>query len=168
MFIGHLPAGYLLTRKLERVLCVTGWLWLGLLASVLPDFDLLWFYLVDHRRTLHHHYWIHRPFYWLIISSIWFSLSAARRSPRLRIAGFIVLPNILLHLLLDTIVGKIDWLFPWSGRGYSLFEVKATHHDWYITNYLVHWTFCFEVFVVVWAAVVLAQRWRVRANSSYR
>ena len=55
MFVAHIPAGYLLTRYLSRghadrkALILT-----GLVASVLPDTDLLWFYLVDNRQTAHH------------------------------------------------------------------------------------------------------------------
>lgn len=166
MFIGHLPSGYLLTRSLGRALRVSGWMWLGLLASVFPDIDLAWFYLVDHRRAMHHHYWIHRPFDWLLIGAAWIGLGAALRLPRLRTAAYIVLPNIFLHLLLDSIVGKIDWLYPWRGRGYSLFEVKPAHHEWYVANYLFHWTFCFEIFVLVWAGAALWRDWMISKRAA--
>jgi inner membrane protein len=70
MFIAHLPAGYVLTRRLidrapagdalsRRLLA------LGLWASVLPNLDLLYFYLIDNRQTLHHLYWPHVPVSWL-------------------------------------------------------------------------------------------------------
>jgi inner membrane protein len=165
MLIGHLPAGYLLTRRIERALHVRGWLWLGLVASVFPDVDLFWFYLVDHRRAQHHHYWIHRPFVWALIALGWFAVAAAARAPRLRIAGWIVLPNIFLHLLLDTIVGRIDWLYPWKGRGYSLFDVPATYKQWYFTNYFLHWTFVFEVIIVAWALAVLVRARAARGST---
>ena len=58
MLIGHIPAGYLATsavlrrrqlgRDVRRRLML-----LGLAASVAPDVDLLWFFLVDHRRHDH-------------------------------------------------------------------------------------------------------------------
>jgi len=66
MFIGHLPAGYLATMLLlhradapaaarRRLLTV------GLIASVLPDLDLLWFFTVGQRRQVHHAYLPHLP-----------------------------------------------------------------------------------------------------------
>ncbi len=174
MLIGHIPAGYLLTRRIERTLGLYGWMWLGLAASVFPDVDLLWFYLVDHRRAMHHHYWTHRPFDWLLIALAWLGAAALFRLPRLRLAGLVVLPNVFLHMVLDSIVGKIDWLYPVKGRGYSLFAVPATHKGWYMANYFLHWTFAFEVIVVAWAIAALARDRRAQrfataaASSSYR
>jgi len=58
MFIAHLPAGYLgglaLARRAgaqlrRRVILAF------MLGSVLPDIDMLYFYLLDDGRTLHHH-----------------------------------------------------------------------------------------------------------------
>tara|TARA_R110000868_G_scaffold10226_12_gene50135 strand:+ start:655 stop:852 length:198 start_codon:yes stop_codon:yes gene_type:complete len=63
MFIAHLPAGYLLTSAIQTrarnqslSLLAT-----GLVASVLPDADLLWFYLFDNRQHVHHAYITHTP-----------------------------------------------------------------------------------------------------------
>ena len=56
MLIAHLPAGYLLTTAMQararvwsRSVMAT-----GLVAGVLPDVDLLWFYLVGDRQVVHH------------------------------------------------------------------------------------------------------------------
>ena len=54
MFIGHLPAGYLLGRALRRRLGLSAWFGWELVGSVFPDIDLLWFYTLGHHKTLHH------------------------------------------------------------------------------------------------------------------
>ena len=63
MFIAHLPAGYLLA-KVGRT---KGLLFIGILiGSWLPDLDMLWFYFVDERQNVHHHYITHRPLVWVL------------------------------------------------------------------------------------------------------
>jgi len=65
MFIAHLPAGYLLSRSLlaclpleQRVpLARRKLLAAGLIGSVLPDIDLIYFYLLADRLVGHHVYW---------------------------------------------------------------------------------------------------------------
>ena len=67
MFIGHLPAGYVLTKTIQNRFHTQRFLWAGLVASVLPDIDIFYFYFVDNKQSLHHAYWIHIPLYWLLI-----------------------------------------------------------------------------------------------------
>ena len=61
MFIVHLPAGYLTTKVLlshtklplshrRTVVAV------GLVGSIFPDLDLIYFYLLDNQKHLHHQY----------------------------------------------------------------------------------------------------------------
>lgn len=63
MFIGHLPAGYCLTTTLLKCFgckddsVYRRYLWIGLIASVLPDVDMIYFYWIDHRQHVHHAYW---------------------------------------------------------------------------------------------------------------
>ena len=70
LFIAHLPAGYLLSRPFTRrnpsqARAIFG---VGLLCSVLPDFDLAYFYLIDQRRTPHHDCWVYTPIVWLVLA----------------------------------------------------------------------------------------------------
>jgi inner membrane protein len=157
VFIAHVPAGYLLTRRLEARWRTSGLLPVGLAASVLPDLDLLWFDVVDHRRVLHHHYWTHVPFWWGVIAATWCVGYAGmrRRSPGVGSAVFF--GNVFLHLFLDTIVGGVAWLAPFSRHLYSLVTVPAGHR-WWIWNFVLHWTFALEVLLVVMALIALARR----------
>ena len=153
MFIAHLPAGYILTKGTQNKTKLNKFLWLGLLGSLFPDLDLFYFYLIDGRQTLHHSYWIHIPFYWLIIGlgiTLIFTLLKKRNYT---IASVIFFSNIMLHLVLDTIVGKIEWLFPFTNKAYYLFKVPAVY-DFWVYNFIFHWTFLFELGLIIWAIYV--------------
>jgi hypothetical protein len=149
MFIGHLPVGYLLTRMMRAGASIPKsagrrFMSAGLICSVLPDIDLIYFYLIDHRQHLHHGYWTHLPVFWLIVLILlweWIALSGRKGLlPWLRLGA----ANILVHLLLDTIVGKIRWLHPFSGRDYFFFDVPSVY-DWFVLNFVLHWSFLLEV-----------------------
>lgn len=168
MFIGHLPAGYLcsqfllkkfqgLSRRDYRILLAT-----GLVASVFPDFDLLYFYFIDGRQNLHHSYWIHIPFYWVIITGIWAFAALLWKNQIFRLSSLVWGANILVHLILDTIVGKIHWLFPFSKVDVVFFDVTA-RYDWWVWNFVLHWTFLFEIGLVLGAIYLLYQKSKSRA-----
>jgi inner membrane protein len=158
MFIGHLPAGYLLTRSLYaetsgRKSARKIWMTTGLLCSVLPDVDLIYFYLIDNRQHLHHGYWTHLPIFWLIIIFLmWTGIAISGKKglmPWLKLGGL----NILVHLLLDTIVGKIRWLYPLSRQDYYLFEVPSLYNH-FVLNFVLHWSFSLEIVLCAAAGYV--------------
>ncbi|MFA5185006.1 MAG: metal-dependent hydrolase [Patescibacteria group bacterium] len=156
MFIAHLPAGYLLTRALQRRLKTTKYLWLGLLASILPDFDLLYFYLIDHRQTLHHEYWIHLPLFWLTIWVAVIIVNAVVKSRKFFLVSTIFLANIFLHLMLDTFAAGILWLYPFMDTDFVMVHVPDRYPCW-IGNFFFHWSFLVEISIVLWAAIVLVR-----------
>jgi inner membrane protein len=149
MFIGHLPAGYLCTTALLRA---TGLpperqrplLWAGLASSVLPDLDMLYFYLVDRQRHLHHAYWTHLPFFWLCLIGLGALIAwwRGRGWPLL----LVVAANLMLHMLLDTLVGGVRWLSPLSDAWLTLVEVPARYQPW-VLSFILHWTFGLELLV---------------------
>lgn len=149
MFIGHLPAGYLIT-KLAKTRCGSSrqLAAAALVGSVFPDIDLLYFYLVDHARTLHHHYLTHLPAFWLCVCA----LGGWSR------AGRVFLLGVLVHLVLDTIAGGVLWLWPFSHSNVVFVDVPA-RYDWWVWNFIFHWTFLFEL--ALWLAA--AHLWRIRA-----
>ncbi|PWT74683.1 MAG: hydrolase [Proteobacteria bacterium] len=127
MLIGHLPAGYLAARYLwhrygaERGLGWNHMLGAALLGNVFPDIDWLYYYLIDHRRHYHHAYWTHLPVFWLlVVPVVVLSLRFARHSRAAVIAG-VFGAGAFLHLLLDSIAGRIWWLYPWVDEPFSLF-----------------------------------------------
>lgn len=154
MFLAHLPAGYLLTKQIQRRMHEMKYLWIGVVASVLPDIDLLYFYFIDHRQTLHHEYWTHLPIFWL---TLWVAITIGNRYFKNRIVSIVLLiffSNVFLHLILDTFVGGISWLYPWSSKSFFLVTVPAAHTFWAF-SFLTHWSFLVELAIIVWAAAVL-------------
>ena len=158
MFIGHLPAGYLLahflykTLKLENIPKRTI-LSVSLVGSVLPDFDLFYFYLIDNKQHSHHTYWSHMPMFWLVLYLISMLTSRIWKSARLLPLSTVLVFSVLLHLFLDSIVGSIYWLYPLSDITLTLVEVFPKY-NWWVLNFILHWTFALEV-VVLTLAVLL-------------
>lgn len=159
MFIAHLPASYLLT---DFLLARTGGpdvdrrplLAVGLTAGVLPDFDLLYFHLIDHRQTLHHDYLVHLPLFWAALLAPLLLAAWWRGWRRLGLLAVIVFANLQLHLLLDTVVGRIKWLWPFDDHAYYLFTVPA-RYDYWVWNFVLHWSFALELLLVGAAARLL-------------
>lgn len=154
MFIAHPAAGYLLTsfliakRKSSFNYARNKVMIAGIIASVFPDIDLVYFYIVDHQKFLHHGYWTHIPLFWFTIFCLWFLIAIALRKNNFLEIELIVSSNVMLHLLLDTIVGKIRWLSPFSHRDIFFVEVPSRYDLW-VLNFVVHWTFLLEIAIVL-------------------
>lgn len=156
MFIAHLPAGYLLARRIAPRLAAAPTdarrlMAVGLVASVFPDIDLVYFYLIDGRQTLHHDYWTHIPAFW---PAAILAAAALFRLARIDIpwrGGLAFLAGIFLHLILDTPTGGIAWGWPVTPHAFRLTEVPA-RFDWWVWSFVLHWTFLTELAIVTWAA----------------
>ena len=147
MIIGHLPAGYLAARGLSLRYGSRA-LFLGvIIGAVLPDLDMLWFFLVDQGSHHHHGYLTHRPLVWALI------LAVGALTRNLAILGLGL--GGLLHMLLDTTLGQIAWLWPLSDAAHPLIEVTATHDHW-LLSFMTHWTFLIELGLLGLALLVYA------------
>lgn len=160
MFLGHLPAGYLLSKLSVRKWQLSKYVfWGGLLGSVFPDFDLLYFYLIDGRQTLHHEYWMHLPSAWAVITLVGLVfLFVAKKKDWLPI-WLLFIVNIFVHLVLDSIAGGVLWMHPFSTRSFQMFYIPSVHGFW-VWNFVLHWTFLFEIVLIV-SAVALFVRERM-------
>jgi len=154
MMIAHLPAGYILGRATRTKGAMLGCV---LLASVLPDIDMLWFHLVDGRSVPHHHYWTHAPGFWLIVAAITLPAVAMLKRHWLPVA-MLCFGAILFHLVLDTLVGSIMWQWPFSRDFFQLATVSATHSHW-ILSFMFHWSFLIELLICA-SAIILYLRKR--------
>ena len=161
MIIGHLPAGYLYSdflfkrttwsRGASRVVFLAA----GMAGALAPDLDMLYFYFADHRRHHHHTYFSHYPSLWaalLLLSVAWHFL--AKRKSGGPAAAIVFALNGLLHMALDTVVGDIWWLAPLASKPFSFATVPALYHPWWL-NFILHWSFLFELALVAWAIVAL-------------
>lgn len=161
VFVAHLPAGYLLSRLIarDRPAQSGAILATGAICSVLPDFDLAYFYLIDGRRTPHHDYWTHTPLFWLLIAAgLALALVMSGRRNQLVLVG-VGLANVLLHLILDSVAADIRWFYPLSDLRVNLVHVPTLYTPWYL-NFVFHWTFAAELMIVLLAAIAAAIDWR--------
>ena len=153
MLIAHAPAGYILGRvaNVQRNVMLA-----VLLASVLPDFDMLWFHLVDGGAVHHHRYWTHAPGFWAMIAAVTLSFLAVRKSQRLWPAALCFIA-ILLHLVMDTFVGDIMWLWPFSTEFYHFTTVPVTHSNW-VLSFVLHWSFLVELLICAVALILFLKK----------
>ena len=177
MFIAHLPAGYLLSRGLlsrfsegrlnphqQRTL-----MFAGLIASVLPDVDWLYYYLFSHQNRAHHTYWTHVPLFWLTFGLLAYLLNRLANHPLWNRIVFFIVSNALLHLLLDTVAGKIRWLYPWSSQWFQIIAIPHSRSGG-VMNYLTQWMMLLELSITgcaFWVAIQSSPqnplRWQPRS-----
>ena len=161
MLIGHLPAGYLAsTVALDRLGFAPSvrrrLLAAGLIASVAPDLDLLYFYGVD--RSLHHHAFpTHWPITWLAVAVLGGFAAVVTGRRAWAWMGVFVGVGGLLHLVLDSIAGEVRWFAPASDWSLTLVTVPSRFDSW-ILSFVTHWTFAVEVALVVLGAAVWWRR----------
>jgi len=153
MLIAHAPAGYILGRaaKVKRNVMLA-----VLLASVLPDFDMLWFHLVDGGNVHHHRYWTHTPGFWMVIFALVLPVISVRK-PQWLWPAALCFVAILLHLLMDTFVGDIMWLWPFSTEFFHIVTVPKTHNNW-VLSFVMHWSFLVELLICAVALILFLRR----------
>ncbi|MVO16245.1 metal-dependent hydrolase [Parasedimentitalea huanghaiensis] len=154
MFIAHLPAGYLTANLLARKhKNRSSLIAVGLVCSILPDFDLLWFYLVDNRQTAHHEYFFHWPLFWCFLAFATWILSWILGQGQIRRYILVALTCLLVHMLLDSFAAEIYWLRPFSDFHLNAVEVPAKF-EWWVWSFVFHWTFAVEIGICLAAAIV--------------
>ncbi len=156
MLIGHLPAGYFLTRALikkYKIPLTPFWLGLGLVASVAPDFDHafnLFFQanITDHRSLISH---IPMTYFFLMLAGIF--LYKLRPRQWLKWGMIVVLSNALLHLILDTVFIGIKWLSPFNNHLFGVYNVGYTG-GFFVNDYFQHWYWYLEI--LLWLAAIIS------------
>ncbi|BCB25947.1 hypothetical protein SKTS_08330 [Sulfurimicrobium lacus] len=162
MFFAHLPAGYLFTsalsrsRRVRRGISLRVFMAAGLAGSIFPDIDLLYFFLIDQRQHHHHTYWTHLPLFWITMSAIALLFFAARKNTAALACTLVFGANIFLHLMLDTLVGDIWWLYPLVDQPFALSTVPALYSPWWL-NFVLHWSMAVEAGIVLAASLHLRQ-----------
>ena len=132
MFIGHLPAGYLVFRTVHR----RSLLWAGCLGAVAPDLDMLAFHFWHERAFHHHEYLTHRPLFWAAVLVLALCLKHMAL-PRVMAWVAVFACGAILHCGLDTIAGSIGWLWPFSDAATTLVMIPPTYEHW-VYSFLFH------------------------------
>jgi len=153
MITGHLPAGYIAATGLSRSWPANALFAGVILGAVLPDIDMLWFYLVDDRGHHHHSYLTHRPALWALILTLGYIAKKHLLLIGLGLGG-------LLHVAFDTTLGEIAWAWPLSDHAAPFITVQPTHSH-FLLSFMAHWTFALEILLWVFAAVLT---WRIKTR----
>ena len=161
MLIGHLPAGYFLTKSILKKLKISlnnplgKWLFLmGLTAAVLPDFDLAYWMLFDEYGTgSHRFYYTNYPVIYLIILGFFVILYLLLRKKWLKYGIIVVFANIFLHFLLDTVFVGIKWFWPFYDHLIGIYNVNFTG-GLLVENYFHHWWWFVEI--ALWILAVIS------------
>ncbi len=166
MFVAHMPAGYLIgtaiTQRWPGAATRATWTAI-LLGSVAPDLDLLYFYFVSDRGFNHHIYPPHVPIVWLL-TTLLVALALWRAPLRWRVAWAMFCTGWFIHLVLDTVGGRIWWLWPWVTTPYTFIQVPRRFDVWWL-NFLTHPSMLIELAITVSAALLW---WRRRQKGPYR
>lgn len=111
MILAHAPAGYIIgylfssyikRPALHKPIMVT-----SLITSIMPDLDMLYWFLIDNQQHDHHIYWSHIPFvYFALLPFI--ALALLRKQWRI-MGAFMSLAwiNFMMHAVFDTVVSGI-------------------------------------------------------------
>lgn len=147
MLIGHLPAGYFLTRfliKKAKLPLNKLWLGLGLLGSVLPDFDIIYPILFKNSIGSHRLFFTYIPLFWVVLIIICLSLYFLYKKPWIKYSVLIIFANVFLHLLLDTAFVGVRWLWPFYDGLIGVYNVGLTG-GFIVPNYFEHWYWYLEI-----------------------
>ena len=161
MLIGHLPAGYFVTRtilkkfKLPFNQRLGKWLFLaGLIGAILPDFDLAYWILFDeYGAGSHRFYYTNYPVFYLLSFLLFVMIYFLYRKKWLKLGIIIVFANIFAHFLLDTAFVGIKWLWPFYDRLIGIYNVNFTG-GLLVENYFRHWFWYLEI--ALWALAIIS------------
>jgi inner membrane protein len=163
MLIAHAPAGYIVNRTFNKARNQNvSFLKFGLIFSLWPDLDLIYFYFFDRKATFHHLYFTHLPFVLLICLLLVIPFKNSKVFKTIKNYYYLFLINWVVHLVLDTFTGGIAWLYPLSNKVLTLFVVPAVYSHW-IISFILHWTFIIEI-IIVFIAFSLALRKSFRSK----
>lgn len=148
MLIAHAPAGYITLKLFNKLKGEEiPYIKYGLIFSLWPDLDLLYFYLIDKKSTLHHFYFPHIPAFLLLACCLIPVLKAFKISSNRLNIYYLFLINWFVHLILDTVSGGINWLYPFSDKLWVLINIPANYSHW-IISFVLHWSFLIEISIV--------------------
>lgn len=124
----HISGGYLALNIVNKIypnlgLSTNGLMVAGLVGSVLPDIDFVFFkYVKDH-----HNSWVHAPLFWIAIYLVIFTLGLIIKNQVIKDYSTALIIGILTHLFLDWFSGRtagIRIFYPFSEQVFSLYPLN--------------------------------------------
>ncbi len=170
MILGHLPAGYLVSRLAfsrfgSGSAALRWYLVCGMLGAIAPDTDLIYATLFAREYRHHHTYWTHLPIVWISLLLFSMGLRSLGRRHGFSSCLFIFSLNGLVHMVLDTIAGEIWWFAPFIDESFSFFSGYGGFERWWM-NILFSWPFAIEMVIVTSALYRGGRDIRIKINST--
>ncbi len=154
MVFAHIPSGYLLANLFVQKRKWPTWLlWLGMLGATFPDFDILLAEFTTHDMIGHRVSPMHFPIVWALVAAILLTIILLTKQKSWLPAWGVFFSAAMLHLVLDTLVGDIYWLAPFSWTPIHIISIPS-HHAWWLADHVLHWSFLFEIGIIVAAAII--------------
>ncbi len=159
MIFAHIPGSYVtmnLTKKYwcenldgreQKIVYLS-----GILAGILPDIDLLFVSVAEHRGGV-----THTPFFW-IVCSLGISLLAIAVKRKRRLFFNLALALLLgssTHVLSDAVFTGVKLFYPVSNEYYRMSSPIAVRYDDLLINYVLHPIFLTEIYTFLAAGMVL-------------
>lgn len=157
MLIAHLPAGYILGSAARQRSAAPRFRIATLIGSVLPDFDMVYFFLTG-GKIHHHDYITHWPLFWLAIAAVVLP-AIARLVPTWLLTAAVFFAAVMLHVIMDTVAAPILWLAPFDWSRFELTTVPATYSNW-VLSFMLHWTFGLKLAICAVALIIAIRRSR--------
>lgn len=159
MIVGHLPAGYFLTRyliKRQKLTLNKFWLGLGLIAAIFPDFDYAYWILSNDQSESHRGYITTYPIIYLGIFLIFLLIYLIKKNIWLKNFIIIVFANIFLHFLLDTPFFGVKWFYPLCNQYLGFYDIGgyANGGGIQVQNYFTNWYWYLEI--ALWLVALIA------------
>lgn len=133
MFINsHIASGYILARTNYFG---KKWLFLWLIAAVIPDIDGLW-----SKSVVDHHSVLHTPFFWIVTCGVGWMIGHVKGNNDYKIISIIIFFGSFLHLFTDYITARtvgIKWLYPFNNNDYFLYDITPENGNISIWKMLV-------------------------------
>lgn len=164
MIFAHLPGSYVimnltnkywregLDKREQRLVYLS-----GVVAGILPDIDVLFVSVANHRDSI-----THTPFFWILCS---FSISllaiGVERKQRLLFSlAFSLLAGSFTHVLSDAIFTGVKLFYPVSNEYFRMRPPIALRYDNPFINYVLNPIFLTEIYTFIAAGMVLRRNTR--------
>ena len=123
------------------------WLFFGMLAAILPDFDLIYFVFQGNNEFGHRYYFSHKPFIYLALLVVLYIVYLFNKKAWFKTALIVFFVNVFLHFILDSYFVGISWLWPYNNKLFGLVELNyqlggrgmAYFHHWYFGVEVLLW-----------------------------
>ncbi len=122
MIFAHAPLGYLTARSIKQWWnSHPAWLYfIGALGGIFPDIDLFYFYVFNATQN-HRQFPTHSVLPYLIL----FCISLFLRKKCIGKIGLVFTVGAFSHLMADSLMGRLVWLYPFSLQLYGLSSIPG-------------------------------------------